>query len=83
VVARFCRLYPGLYHSPQWPTTDGVVPYGLFVLLMRARRHVIAEDRMAMTHAVGIAIRLAMSGADDGATRSLVEQERREAFPGD
>lgn len=71
-----------MYHAPHWPTQDKVIPHKVFQLLMTARHHVIAEERVAMTHAVGLAIAQAMSG-DSEKTKAAARQQLREAFPED
>ena len=46
LVARFNRFYPGLYWAPQWRTPDGVIPYPLFFVLLRAIANVAAAEQL-------------------------------------
>lgn len=80
-LARFTRWYPGLYRQAQYPTSDGVIPVRLFWGLMQARPAVMAEERLQMNRAVGLAIARAMS--EDPKVAATERAERREAFPED
>lgn len=57
-----------------------MIPYRLFVQLMQARRHVMAEERLQVAKAVGLAVARAMNG-DDSKVKAAEQQELREAYP--
>jgi hypothetical protein len=81
-VARFIRTYgPGMYRDARYPTRDKVIPWRLFQLMMLARRHVLAEERMHEAHAVGLAIARALNG-DNPKVQAAGRAEEREAYPG-
>jgi hypothetical protein len=68
-----------LYRNERYPTRDRVIPWRLFQVLITARRHVMAEERLNAAHSTGLAIARAM-GSDK--VEAAGRAEEREAYPG-
>lgn len=81
-MGRFLRAFgPASYHNPgRYATSDGVVPYGLFFLLLDTLGALTAEDelRQALGHQLGQAL------AEDpkhSKTKAAMRRVNRRAFP--
>lgn len=75
LVALFCKQYPGLYLNPCWPTTDHIVPWGLFWVLYAEIRRLLALERLNLSRAVG------QWHVSDDARRRDLNADQREAAP--
>jgi len=81
LIARFIRFYGyDAFRNPAYPTTDKVIPVGLFFGLLGAMGPAMLAEQLAEVQAVAHGIALALNGKDPkvrAQTRKLI----REAYP--
>ena len=78
-VARFCRWYPGMYVSSEWPTADHVIPWRLFAILYGRLHRVLALDRLNAGLAGAFAI--GVTHAEESVANRVTDDLMSEALP--
>lgn len=78
--AKFLHVYgPSLWFSEAWPTTDGVIPWRVFLLLYDQMNRVAAYNKMNDSQSIALGIAMAFGG-NKGPLQSRLKDIVREAY---
>ena len=82
MVTRFERYFPGVYFSPaRWKqyTTDGYIPFRLFMDYLDQLRPLLAEDELVL--ALGVSQGYANARSSDPKVKGAMRRLIRKAYP--